>query len=47
MYLAILNFFLRKENKEKIKDKINRKKYNKKTYQNFTLYKIKSIIKLF
>lgn len=38
MYLAILNFFLRKENKEKIKDKINRKKYNKKTYQNFTYF---------
>lgn len=37
MYLAILNFFLRKENKEKIKDEINKKKYNKKTYQNFTL----------
>lgn len=38
MYLAILNFFLRKENKEKIKDEINKKKYNKRTYQNFTYF---------
>lgn len=38
MYLAILNFFLRKENKEKMKDEINKKKYNKKTYQNFTYF---------
>lgn len=37
MYLAILDFFLRKENKEKMKDEINKKKYNKKIYQNFTL----------
>lgn len=37
MYLAILDFFLRKENKEKMKDEINKKKYNKKTYQNFIL----------
>lgn len=37
MYLAILNFFLRKENKEKIKDKINRKKYNKKTSKFYLL----------
>lgn len=38
MYLAILDFFLRKENKEKMKDEINKKKYNKKTYQNFTYF---------